>query len=603
MNKTLTRAGTHILQKSAGTGLTIISGMFVAKTANTVRFSHVPEFLFIAIPGREYAIPGGNVDPGETFTVTLGNSGQVKLTWQSKVTTTPPPEPEEDPDIPPPPYPDPEPEPEPDPVVDCVVSGWSAWSAWVAINGTQEQRTRTRTILTSPANGGTACPTLLDSETRLIPAPGAQRVLSISDFTYLGMMKAPDSGADLFNSYGSMSGRKVDGQVRLLMLGNRASGDQLFELADTGVYSTNIATAPRMSVVRVWGDIYGTSRVTWDASGNPRDITNSRFMGSVFYNTETELIYWTYVDSYNTTGTEDWCLGATALNVDGSATAYGPWRPSGAEGVGGIKKGPWRCIRLAKHPVTGEMLCGSGVMSGNHSSPWGPDLWAGAFPGSGTASGLNAADITIEKYLTYYPMFQVIGRDGSFTGPLKACRRGDYVFEPILGDSTYPQIDPALNGGVGSWSEVDSLGGSVWIDLDDVHGMLFIGRFGAEHIWYRNAGQGNDTCTHGFASPVGITGGVSTVGYPVFIFYDPADLDDVRAGSTEDYTVDPTAIVNMEDQFGVVTAPITQIGFANQLAGTYFDAETRKLYVCAPGAEAFGIERLPIVHVFHIAEA
>jgi hypothetical protein len=49
-------------------------------------------------------------------------------------------------------------EPEP---VNCVVSNWSEWSI-CSINGTQS---RTRTIITSPSNGGTACPVL--SETRI----------------------------------------------------------------------------------------------------------------------------------------------------------------------------------------------------------------------------------------------------------------------------------------------------------------------------------------------------------------------------------------------------------------------------------------------------
>lgn len=55
--------------------------------------------------------------------------------------------------------------------VNCVVSAWSAWSAWTPINATTEQRTRTRTVLTPPANGGTACPALTETETRPIAVP------------------------------------------------------------------------------------------------------------------------------------------------------------------------------------------------------------------------------------------------------------------------------------------------------------------------------------------------------------------------------------------------------------------------------------------------
>lgn len=51
--------------------------------------------------------------------------------------------------------------------VNCVVSAWSAWTGgeWSACtNGSQtRQETRTRTIVTQPANGGTACPALTET--------------------------------------------------------------------------------------------------------------------------------------------------------------------------------------------------------------------------------------------------------------------------------------------------------------------------------------------------------------------------------------------------------------------------------------------------------
>jgi hypothetical protein len=55
--------------------------------------------------------------------------------------------------------------------VDCVVSEFGAWSDWEPISGSEEQRTRTRTILTHPANGGAACPYLIETETRLVTVP------------------------------------------------------------------------------------------------------------------------------------------------------------------------------------------------------------------------------------------------------------------------------------------------------------------------------------------------------------------------------------------------------------------------------------------------
>lgn len=63
--------------------------------------------------------------------------------------------------------------PPPPPPVDCVVSAWSAWSVWAPVPGTtSEQRTRTRTVVTPPANNGMGCPAPLSNmETELRPAP------------------------------------------------------------------------------------------------------------------------------------------------------------------------------------------------------------------------------------------------------------------------------------------------------------------------------------------------------------------------------------------------------------------------------------------------
>jgi hypothetical protein len=468
-------------------------------------------------------------------------------------------------------------------------------------------QTSRRRFLTTFAAGATAAPLLSLSRGLFAdssPPPSAdlcfsnKRLLGPSDFNYLGAMRVPASGVDMTFSQGGMTGRKVNGQVQLLMVGSRNVGDPVYELADTGAYHANPAQAPRMSLLRDWGGIYGNVRKSWRPNGTEKNLDATRYMGAFHFNPATNLLYWTYADAYNTTGDEDWCLGATRLDANGPV-ALGPWRPAG-EG----KKGPWRCVRLAQHPITGEMLCGSGVMAGNASSPWGPDLWGGQFPTASTPGGFGAPDVPIQKYLTYYPMVGRVNRDGTFQGPIRSCRRpGDYFFEPIHGESvSFTEVDPQKNGGVGSWTQVDTLGGSVWIDLPDVHGMVFTGKLGAGHVWYSNVGQGNLLCTHGVASPVVITGSVCSDAYPVMMVYDPTDLNAVRAGSRVDYTTEPVHVLNAQARFGVATSAITEVGTAKILGGAYFDPETRKLYVAAPQADAtIGGFLNPLVHVFRIA--
>jgi hypothetical protein len=422
-----------------------------------------------------------------------------------------------------------------------------------------------------------------------------KRVLRKEDLTYLGAMRVPASGVDMGFSYGPMTGRKVAGEVRLLMVGNLNAGDPIHEFVDTGSYNREPTQAPRMRLLRYWGDVYGSARRTWRPDGSEK-TGYPRYPAGMYFNEDTQLLYWTYFDTYNVTKDEDWCMGASRLGT--SATAYGPWRPSG-----GGKKGPWRSVRVSRHP-SGALLGGTGLMSGNSGSPWGPDVWTGVFPTENTPAGFNAADLPMTKYLTYYPMMDRINSaDGSFKAPVMACRRpGDYAYEAPVAGGTPTNIDPAKNAGIGSWSQLDAISNVEWIDLAEVHGVLCVGRLASGHIWYRNKGVGADRCTHGFASPVDITGPVSTDAYPAFFFFDPADLDAVHAGKKVDYTVDPIAIVNAQTSFGISTATIDQVGSAKSLGGTYFDRQTRKLYVCAPMSDVTipGVWN-PLVHVFQIA--
>jgi hypothetical protein len=69
----------------------------------------------------------------------------------------------------------------PPPPIDCVVSAWGAWSdpPWLACVDGMQSRTivRTRTIVTQPANGGTACPSLVETQAQTRACPG---VVSLS---------------------------------------------------------------------------------------------------------------------------------------------------------------------------------------------------------------------------------------------------------------------------------------------------------------------------------------------------------------------------------------------------------------------------------------
>lgn len=436
------------------------------------------------------------------------------------------------------------------------------------------------------------------------PAP---RLVRASDLQYLGCLRVPITGGVRMDfSYGHLTGRAVNGQQRLLMSGNRTMGDPIYEFADPGTYHPVFTSAPRMPLVKTWGDIYGGKRVTWTATGvlRPGPPNFQRFGEGIYWHEPTQLLYWTYADPYNVSNNEDWCLGATRFNADGTVTAFGPWRIA----PGTLRKGAWHCTRLTAHPTTGEMLCGATLASGNRHSSWGCDLWAGPFPDASTPAGFGQPDLPTVKLLTYYPMLGAVRTDGTFSGPLKAQRRPGnpaqtegYFFEPILGTTGYTQIDGLKNGGIGSWTETDTWDGLTWIDLPDRYGVIFTGQLGAQHVWYSNAGQGNLNCTHGVAPPPGSpTGPTATARFPFLMIYDPADLNAVRSGSKVDYTVDPVELINAETRWGVKVGAVKDQISGRALSGQYFNPQTRKLYICAPEADNLVPNWQPLVHVFQV---
>src|SRR5687767_5658425 len=96
--------------------------------------------------------------------------------------------------------------------------------------------TSRRRFLTSLALGATGAPLLSLSRGLFATGESAaaslcysnKRVLSPADVSYLGCMRVPE-GVDMVFSYGGMTGRKVNGQVQLLMVGSRNAGDPVYE--------------------------------------------------------------------------------------------------------------------------------------------------------------------------------------------------------------------------------------------------------------------------------------------------------------------------------------------------------------------------------------
>jgi len=453
------------------------------------------------------------------------------------------------------------------------------------------------------------------------------RVLTARDITYLGAVRMPN-GVDTNYAYGGMTGRMVNGHVRLFIYGTHVGSgviDGVYEIEDPGSgYSANIGTAPQASLITNWGDVYHGKRMSWDASGNPFNVSYVS-PASLAWNDATQLLYWTYFHSYNVSHEPDWGLGATSLDnpTTGASTSYGPWRTVATDGDGRKFYGPWRCLYPFTNPMDGSMLCGSTTQSGNSGSPFGPDAYGGrAWPTKTSPGGFSAPDIPLpDRFLEYYFMGDPtapnhIGQDGRVQGHLRSFRR---TTEQALYENQGLRANPALNNGVGSWAENDGTSGAIWLELDHTRGVIFSALLAgavsqdptdcvnAAHEWYTNAAVNPPigACSHGCRPPSWApTGPVTTKSFPAFIIYNPDDLLAVKAGAKTDYTVDPTSTIDLIQTYDVTTALQSRQGAARSLTGFYFDPVRKYLFTVSVQADEsagrYFVQSL--IHVFAIKD-
>jgi len=457
------------------------------------------------------------------------------------------------------------------------------------------------------------------------PNPPPPGVLSRANITVVGCFGLYDNTSDahaMYNSQGGAAARIRPSDNKLVFLvtrGQLEAGDDfpIYEIEDPLSYSLNYATAPRSAgypTAKYVGPIRGTrtgsgaymkSWFTTSGSfegvpynpGDPRTFSGGGCnMGALYWNDDTNLLYSTYFDAYNTSGFPDWGLLATDLgtlnattNVYDNYTTYGPWRIKCTDSDAVDHFGPWRALSLGKHPTTGKMLCGSSLISGNAGCPWGPDMYGGAdWPTAVTPSGYGASDIVMpDRYLEHYYMGGVIDSTGHYSGPLRSFRRRyrPYVWEPTV-RTPYLSIDPANYSGVGSWTEVDGSALGIWLELTNTKGVLYFGNVcgaleqdpndpDSAHEWYQTNAS---LCYHGFDAPLHSQGPVSTHNIPYLMIYNPDDLEAVKNGSL-DYTPEPVDFINLEEDLDhPIRTPDMNTGGYKNIGFVHWDASRNYLF-------------------------
>jgi len=466
----------------------------------------------------------------------------------------------------------------------------------------QQRRVNRRRFLTTFALGAGLAPLITYSKSvsarrQATACYSSKRVMDATDFSYLGAMRLPGELSSY--SRATLAARKVNGQLRFFMTGensqnavaNWGSLDCLWEFADTGSYSQNFAQAPRATVINQWGDIFQGRRTSWLSNGQQIDLQYLLTTGLYFKN---DRLYWTYYDGYNVSGRLDWHLGMTQLGSSpGSMQSFGPWRTN----IGVKHASSW----IVEMP-DGSMGLGSTLMSGNVGSSWGPELHGGLpFPTSSTPGGFGNPDLTVpQRYVQYaYPANDLTGDGAIMPGHTlpSLSRDGNYVWhhpnQSPGGSGVVVFVDPLQNNGVGSWTDLDYVHGCTYIDLPEKHGVLFAGSIATGHLWYGWV----DQCGHGLGNPCGGGTGPNATGFePRWWIYNPEDCMRVATGHLA-----PNLTPAFQFNPSTAIAPI-QLGCNRALGGTYFDKDTRRLYVAAYQADTSVAGMfLPLIHVYQVS--
>lgn len=468
-------------------------------------------------------------------------------------------------------------------------------------------------------------------------------LLTSNDLELLGIYRFPYSTWNLADGGQPLAMRTVGAETRLFTFtydGSPAERKLLEFSVPTGdAPSMTLSTAPRMTYVRDYGDIW-SGMVTSSGLGGAWAISGLRWDESL------HGLWWHYSDGYAPSpNSYHPTVGFTYINPTTHATSsYGPWRQQEyANSVFGMQTQipAW----FADAYTNGHRW---GVVSGAHSGyaecQVGCNLIVQDLPDPFTA----AADTTAARpYAGQYTignqriLFHDIDRPQardqdwaicSWSKPGDAghqhydCRLNEYIDQ---GPATW-------SGPVGvTYTEEDSAAGGVWVDTPTKHGLVFFGQLittpsaytppgGSQwvHAWYGDpthasttgstgAGYVDGSCCHGQDDTWwGATGPGAHYRVPHSWIYNPMDLIAPAQGSAVPWSVTPAEVKQWVDAGdGLISWPLVErrsnrAGFITQ---PYYDTANQLIYLMLRKQDTTSVYgnatpsiRQPIVLVFQV---
>lgn len=393
--------------------------------------------------------------------------------------------------------------------------------------------------------------------------PLLRPLLNQANLTLLGSFRLPvsDGKDSTAFSMGGLTHRRVNGQLRFLTTSHVYQGGLVYEVADPG---HSLVLPPQAPVVQHWGDVYDGRKWTGNDGGND-GLSSGTWTYGLHFDQGLNRLYWNYGHWYNATHPDNPSLGYSVLSEaakQGIGVASYSFQGRSEKFCRG---GTLRIPQWFANRYTGGKSLGAGFggyFSIVNSASLGPALTAVSDPNTAFTNADRSA----------LPNTPLLGYPAS--APVRCRRDPDYRTE-------YDQAQPV--NGVGAWTWSDIIyGGATWIDLPDVHGLLFLAKVGQGRVWYegsdRHAERGS---------------------YAWFV-YDPKDLALVATGAKKEWEIQPAR--SWLDK--TLPMPLDKQGWAgdgfNMVGGCTFDVATRRLYVLVTGAWKQEVESHPQVFVYQV---
>jgi hypothetical protein len=153
---------------------------------------------------------------------------------------------------------------------------------------------------------------------------------------------------------------------------------------------------------------------------------------------------------------------------------------------------------------------------------------------------------------------------------------------PLLLYQSFYETNPVSMTG---YHHSDEWSGATWLTTSDKHAVIFVGTKGQGDCWYgcKDGSHDPDCPERGWWS-------TNFVGQ--MLFYDPADLAAVAAGTMAPHDPQPYATMNIDEYL----YHITEDQQKGHLGAAAFDRQRDLLYV----AEPFGDDDKPLIHVWQV---